>query len=79
MGKQQMGNHVLVPKHERLSKKDAEKLLEQYNIAFHQLPQILVTDAALEGLEAQPGDVIKITRKSPTSGTSVYYRGVISE
>jgi DNA-directed RNA polymerase subunit H len=39
----------------------------------------LVKDKGLEGLDARPGDIIRITRKSQTSGESVYYRYVVEE
>jgi len=40
-------DHVLVPKHELLSKKDLEKLLEKYNITLLQLPKISKGDPAM--------------------------------
>jgi DNA-directed RNA polymerase subunit H len=38
------------------------------------LPKILLSDPALNKLEAKPKDVVKITRKSQTAGYSTYYR-----
>ena len=37
----------------------------------------MISDKALEDLDVRPGDIIKITRKSPTAGESVYYRYVV--
>lgn len=71
--------HVLVPKHEVLSQEEAQELLKKLDIDANQLPNIFETDAALEGLGTKPRDIIKITRKSPTAGTSVFYRRVIHE
>ena len=71
--------HILVPKHEKISDKEKEELFAKYNISVKELPRISFADPALAGLNAQVGDVIKITRKSPTSGDTVYYRGVSNE
>ena len=34
-------------------------------------------DPAILGLGVKPGDMIKITRSSPTAGESLYYRYVV--
>ena len=70
-------NHAYQPKHETLPKKDAEEILKKYNTKPSQLPYIMISDKALEDLDVRPGDIIKITRKSPTAGESVYYRYVV--
>ena len=70
-------DHVYVPKHEIISIQEAEKILEKYNCKPTELPLIFVTDPAILGLGVKPGDMIKITRKSPTAGTSLYYRYVV--
>jgi DNA-directed RNA polymerase subunit H len=72
-------NHVLFPKHEILSKEEAAELLRKYKIKPYHLPKIKDTDPAVRALEAKPGDIIKITRKSPTAGEAVYYRFVVRE
>lgn len=69
--------HIYVPKHEVLSTKEAEEVLRTFNAKPHQLPFILLNDPALNGLNAKPGDIIKITRKSATAGESIYYRYVV--
>jgi DNA-directed RNA polymerase subunit H len=58
-------NHVYQPKHEILTRDEAERILNKYNTK------------GLQDLDVRPGDVIKITRKSPTAGESVYYRYVV--
>lgn len=68
--------HVLVPKHTKISEKDKEKVLDQYNISIKELPTISKNDPIVKKLEAKPGDVIKISRKSSTAGETVFYRGV---
>ena len=70
-------NHVYVPKHEIMTKKEAEQVLKEYNCNATELPLIFVTDPAILGLGVKPGDMIKITRKSGTSGISLYYRYVV--
>ncbi len=69
--------HVYIPKHEILSKKEADEVLKMYNAKPHQLPFILINDPAIRHLNPQPGDIVKITRKSPTAGESIYYRYVV--
>ncbi|MFT4310128.1 MAG: DNA-directed RNA polymerase subunit H [Candidatus Woesearchaeota archaeon] len=71
--------HILVPIHEKLTQKQAEELLAKHNITFAQLPKIFVHDPALAELKPKLGDIIKITRKSPSAGQSFYYRGVVDE
>ena len=70
-------NHVYVPQHEIMTKKEAEQVLKEYNCNATELPLIFVTDPAIIGLGVKPGDMIKITRKSGTSGISLYYRYVV--
>ena len=70
-------DHVYQPKHEILKKQEAEQILKKYNTKPSQLPYIMITDKGLQDLDARPGDVVKITRKSPTAGESVYYRYVV--
>lgn len=70
-------SHQLVPKHEVLSEKDSEKALKKFKITKDQLPKILITDPAVKRIGAKVGDIVKITRKSPTAGVSEIYRLVI--
>ena len=69
--------HILIPKHSKLSDTQKEKLLERYNISTKELPRILKTDPAIISLNAKPGDVIKIVRKSQTASDAVFYRVVV--
>jgi len=70
-------DHVDVPKHEIMTRKDAEDVLEKYHCKTTDLPLIFVNDPAIIGLGVKPGDMIKITRKSATAGESLYYRYVV--
>ena len=72
-------DHIYVPKHEIISKEDAEAVLVKYNCKPTELPLIKVSDPAIVGLGVRPGDMIMITRKSPTAGESIYYRYVVEE
>ncbi len=70
-------DHVYVPKHEIISKNEADEVLEKFNCKPSELPLIFVTDPAIVGLGVKPGDMIKVTRKSSTAGESLYYRYVV--
>ena len=72
-----ISNHIYQPKHEIIPKSEAEEIMRKYNAKPSQLPYIMTSDKAIEDLDVRPGDVIKITRKSPTAGESVYYRYVV--
>jgi len=72
-----ISEHVLIPKHTKLSDKDKKALFEKYNISVTQLPKISLEDPAIRNLGVKIGDVIKITRKSITAGESFFYRGVV--
>jgi len=69
--------HDLVPKHEILSKEEAEEILKRHHVEPYQLPHIRRSDPAVFLIGAKPGDIIKITRKSPTAGVYVTYRYVV--
>jgi DNA-directed RNA polymerase subunit H len=68
--------HVLVPKHEIVDKDDIPNLKKVLNIqSLSNLPFIRFhQDIQARILGAVPGDVIKITRPSPSAGVQVVYR-----
>lgn len=70
-------DHVLVPKHTKITDKEVEELLHKYNITKYQLPKILTKDPAIQEMDVKLGDIIKIIRKSPTAGKSIFYRVVV--
>lgn len=69
--------HELVPKHEVLSKKEAEQVLTTYKATPDQFPRIKLDDPVVQALGAKKGEMIKITRKSLTAGEAEYYRIVV--
>lgn len=70
-------SHQLVPKHEIISEKEAGKVFVRLNITKDNLPRILITDPSAKRIGAKVGDIVKITRESPTAGVSEFYRLVI--
>ncbi len=69
--------HVLVPKHEILSEEEVKEILARYRIKPSQLPWIKSSDPVVKAIGANPGDILKITRESPTAGKAVVYRYVV--
>lgn len=68
--------HELVPEHVILSEPKIKKVLKELNIRKDQLPKINSDDPVIKAIGANVGDIIKITRKSDTSGKFVTYRVV---
>ncbi|MFH1420996.1 MAG: DNA-directed RNA polymerase subunit H [Candidatus Aenigmatarchaeota archaeon] len=66
--------NILVPKHEIMSAKEKQELIEKFNIGLEQLPRISKKDPAVIIIGAKSGDVIRITRDSDVAGESLYYR-----
>lgn len=69
--------HDLVPKHEIITKDEAKTILRKYHIKPYKLPMIKRADPVARIIGAKPGDIIKITRKSPTAGVHVVYKYVV--
>lgn len=70
-------NHALVPMHELVPDEDVPSILEKYSIVKEQLPKIKSTDPAVMVTGAEPGQLVKITRDSPTAGKHVAFRLVV--
>lgn len=49
-------------------------MLERLGAREGDLPKILDSDPVVKLIKARPGQVLRIVRKSPTAGESVYYR-----
>jgi DNA-directed RNA polymerase subunit H (RpoH/RPB5) len=69
--------HDLIPKHILLSKEDADKLMNEYQIQKKDMGRILIDDPMARYLYAQKDDIIQIIRYSINSGYSTYYRLVV--
>jgi DNA-directed RNA polymerase subunit H (RpoH/RPB5) len=71
-----ISKHVLIPKHELIKDpQEVKKIMEMYSLKNkHQFPIILKTDPMAKWLNLKSGDIIRITRPSPTSGHYIVYR-----
>ncbi len=67
----------LVPKHEIMNPEEKAELLKKLNISLKQLPRIKNDDPAVKVINAKHGDVVRVTRRSPTAGECYYYRVVL--
>ncbi len=69
-------NHILIPKHAKISEKEKKDLFNKYKISFKELPKIHIDDPAIASMKLKEGDIVKIIRMSRTAGETVFYRGV---
>lgn len=71
-----ISKHEITPKHEVVDDDNEVKLImEKFMIkSKFQLPLILRTDAMARYLGLKNGDIVRITRVSPTSGKYILYR-----
>lgn len=67
-------HHELVPKHIRLNTDEKQELLRRYRLKESQLPRIQRADPVALYLGLKRGEVVKIIRKSETSGRYASYR-----
>jgi len=69
--------HVLVPRHEVLSKEESERLLKELGVKVWQLPRIAQDDPAIRDLNAEVGQIVRVTRSSELVGEYEVYRLVV--
>jgi DNA-directed RNA polymerase subunit H len=72
-----VSTHILIPRHELLTREEANQLAKNFNASPSQFPYLLATDPVAKEIGAKPGDFVKITRRSETAGSSTYYRFVV--
>jgi DNA-directed RNA polymerase subunit H len=70
-------NHVNVPLHQVLAADEEKALLKKYAIVKEQLPKIRSNDPAAKVVNAKPGNIIRVIRRSPTAGTAIAFRLVV--
>lgn len=71
-----ISKHSLVPRHSLITDQaEIDAVIKDNNLkSKHQLPIILKSDPMAKYLNLKTGDIIKITRVSPTAGEYVVYR-----
>lgn len=73
-----ISKHILVPKHRLIIASDQNTInaiFQKLGIKSRsQLPAILKTDPMARFLNAKTGDLVEITRYSPTCGEHIFYR-----
>lgn len=74
-----ISKHHYVPKHRLIKASNDAEVNEILNNKLvinsrSKLPAILRTDPMAKFLNAKPGDLVEITRYSPTSGEHIFYR-----
>ncbi len=74
-----ISRHMLVPKHELINDEvEINKIMANYQLRSRtQLPIILKTDPMAKYLYAKVGNLVRVTRISPTCGTNIVYRCVM--
>ena len=67
--------HEMQPKFRILSEEEKQKIMKKYNITKDkEFPDISRFDPVSQAIGVRPGEVMEITRSSPTAVKSVYFR-----
>jgi DNA-directed RNA polymerase subunit H len=74
---QKILEHYLVPKHEIVPEDRKDEVIRNYGAGSEKLPKIHKDDPVVDEIGAKKGDIIKITRKSPTAGKAISFRLVV--
>ena len=67
-------DHMLVPKHEIMSEDEISEEFSDVDYEYKDLPKIKSDDPVVKAINAEPGNVLRITRESQTAGVFVTYR-----
>jgi DNA-directed RNA polymerase subunit H (RpoH/RPB5) len=70
-------DYCLVPKYQILTPKERDEFYETYNLTKRNSPKILTSDPVAKYYNVKPGDILRISRPSITSGISPSYRLVV--
>ncbi len=70
--------HKMVPRHDIVDENELKQILIEYHIEKEQMPKIRESDPSARAIQARIGDVVRITRVSPTAGKAIFYRLVIA-
>jgi DNA-directed RNA polymerase subunit H len=57
-----------------MSEEEISEEFSDVDYDFRDLPKIRANDPVVEAIGAQPGNVLRITRDSPTAGEYITYR-----
>ncbi|MGC8672681.1 MAG: DNA-directed RNA polymerase subunit H [Thermoplasmata archaeon] len=84
MKKVNVMEHELVPEHYLLTEEEERDILQKLQVTKDSLPKIKRSDPIIKVLEKiygpiKPGSMIKIVRRSQTSGKFIAYRVVTEE
>lgn len=67
--------HCYVPRHRKLEENEVKEVMLKHHIENKsQLPSILSSDPMAKFIGLMSGEIVEITRSSPTAGTHLYYR-----
>ncbi len=72
-------DQVYAPKHELMTRTDADAVCQKHFTLPDRFPHINETDVQVKWLGARLGDLIKVTRYTETAGVSIIYRYVSLE
>jgi DNA-directed RNA polymerase subunit H (RpoH/RPB5) len=68
-----IGSHIIVPKHKKLSKTEADEVIKSYG-KESQFPILMSTDPMSRYLYVKQNDLIEIVRPNRNSGYEIFYR-----